>query len=82
MKDYDKKKESSYLKCWDANYLYSWAMAQKLPVNGFKSAEDIFEFDKCFMKKYNEESDERYFLKSMFNILKSYMNFRIIYIFT
>ena len=35
MKDYDKNKESSYLKYWDVNNLYGWAMLQKLPVNNF-----------------------------------------------
>ena len=33
MKDYDKKRESSYLQYWDINNLYGWAMPQKLPVN-------------------------------------------------
>ena len=33
MKDYDKYKESSYLKFWDLNNLYGWAKLQKLPVN-------------------------------------------------
>ena len=35
MKDYDKFKESSYLKYWDVNKLSGWAMLQKLPVNNF-----------------------------------------------
>ena len=34
VKDYDKNKDSSYLKFWDANNLCGWAMSQKLPVNG------------------------------------------------
>ena len=79
MKDYDKNKESSYLKYWDVNNLYSWAMARKLPANGFESAEDNSELDECFIKKYNEESHERYFSKLLFNILKTYMDFTIIY---
>ena len=33
LKDYDKNKESSYLKCWDVNNLYGWTMLQKLPLN-------------------------------------------------
>ena len=33
MKDYDKNKESSYLKYWDINNSYDWAMSQKLLVN-------------------------------------------------
>ena len=35
MKNYDEKKESSYLQYWDVNNLYGWAMSQKLPVNNF-----------------------------------------------
>ena len=36
MKDYDKDKESSYLKYWDVNNLYGWTMSQKPPVNNFE----------------------------------------------
>ena len=31
--DYDKNKESPYLKYWDVNNLYNWPMLQKLLVN-------------------------------------------------
>ena len=46
MKDYDKNKESSYLKYWHVNNLYGWTMSQKLPVN-------IFEWIEDFIKNYN-----------------------------
>ena len=49
MKDYDKTKDSSYLKYWDANDLHGWAMSQKLPVNGFKWVDDFSDFK--FKKK-------------------------------
>ena len=35
MKEYDKNKESSYLKYWDVNNLQGQEMQQKLPVNKF-----------------------------------------------
>ena len=63
MKDYDKNKKSSYRKYWYVNNLYGWAMWQKLPVNGFEWVEDISEFDESFIKSYNEENNEGYFLK-------------------
>ena len=64
MKGYDKNKELSYLKYWDANKLYGWAMSQKLPVNNF-------EWMKNVMKDIS--------LNLMFNIFKNYMNFIMIY---
>ena len=59
-----KNKKSSYLDYWDVNNLYGWAMSQKLPVNNFEWIEETFQFNEDFIKKYNEESDEGYFLKS------------------
>ena len=64
MKDYDKNKESLYLKYWDVNNLYGWTMSQQLLVKYFKWVEDFSEFDESFRKSYNEESGEGYFLKT------------------
>ena len=66
MKDYDENKELSYLKYWDLNNLHGWAMPQKLPVNGFDYVKDIAQLNEGFIKVYNEESDERYFLRLIF----------------
>ena len=63
MKDYDKNKESSYLKYWNANNLYGWALSQKLPVNEFEWREETSQFDKDFIKSYNEQSDKGCFLE-------------------
>ena len=41
-------------------------MSQRLPVNDLKLVEDISEFNKSFIKYYNEESDESYFLEVYF----------------
>ena len=62
MKEYDKNKESLYLKYWDVSYLYSWLMLQRLSVNNFEWIENISEFNEDFIKSYNEQSDEGYFL--------------------
>ena len=63
MEDYDKNKETSYFKHWEVNNLYGWAMLQKLPVNKFEWIEDTSQFNENFIKNYNKESDERYFLE-------------------
>ena len=47
----------------DASNLYGWVMSQKLPVNGFKWVYDVSRFNEEFIKKYNENSDTRYFLE-------------------
>ena len=64
MKDYDKTKESSYLKYWNVNNLHGWAMSQKLPVNKFEWIEEASQFNEDFIKNYNEENDEGYFLET------------------
>ena len=38
-------------------------MLQKLPVNNFEWIEDTFEFNERFIKNYNEEKYEGYFLE-------------------
>ena len=63
LKDDDKNKESPYLHYWDINKLYGWAMSQKHSVNNFGWIKDKFQFNGDFIKNYNEESDEGYFLE-------------------
>ena len=63
MKNYDKEIESSYLTYLDASNLYGWGMSQKLPINGFMWCNDFEELTEESIKKYNEDSDEGYFLE-------------------
>ena len=49
MKDYDKKKKSSYIQYLDANNLYGKAMTEKLTVRGFKWMDDISRMDEDFV---------------------------------
>ena len=63
VKDYDKNKKSSYLNYWDVNNLYGWAISQKLPENNFEWTEETSQFNKDFLKNYNDESDERHFIE-------------------
>ena len=63
MKDYDKNKESPYVQYWDLNNLHGWTMSQKLPVNNFEQIKDTSQINKDFIKSYNKDSDEGYFLQ-------------------
>ena len=38
-------------------------MLQKLPVNNFEWIEETYAFNENFIRNYNEESDEGYFLE-------------------
>ena len=63
MKDYDKNKESWYLNYWNVNNLYGWALSQEVPVNKFEWIKETSQFNEDFIKNYNEESDEEFFLE-------------------
>ena len=53
-------------------------MLQKLPVNKFEWIENTSQFNKDFLKNYNEETDEGYFLEIDVQYPENYMNFIII----
>ena len=40
-----------------------WAISQKLALNGFGWIKEISQFNKGFVRSYNEESDKEYFLE-------------------
>ena len=48
---------------WDVKNLYGWAMSQKLSVNNLEWIEEASQLNEVFIKKYNKESDEGYFLE-------------------
>ena len=53
MIDYGKNKETSYLKYWDINSLYEWAMSQKLPAGNFLWVGNRSKFNEDFIKNNN-----------------------------
>ena len=62
MKDYDRKKKSSYIQYLDANNLHGKAMTEKLPVRGFRWMDDISKIDEDFVKVYNKNDNKGYIL--------------------
>ena len=44
------------------NNLYGWAISQKYPVNRFEGIRDSSYFNNGFIKNYNKETDEGYFI--------------------
>ena len=53
-------------------------MSQKLPVNTFECIAGTYQFNEDFIKSYNEESDEGYFLEVDVYYPENYMNFIMI----
>ena len=62
MKDYDKNAELSFIQYSNVNNLYGWEMSRKLPVNNVEWIKDTSQFNEHFIKSYNAEFDEGYFL--------------------
>ena len=62
MKDYDRKKKSSYIHYLNANNLYGKAITEKLPVREFRWMDDIFKIDENFVKVYNKNGSKGYIL--------------------
>ena len=62
--DYDENKKSSYSNYWNVNNLYRWLMSQQLSANNFEWIKDTSQFNEYFIKNYNNESDEGYFLET------------------
>ena len=63
MKDYDKKKKSSYIQYLDANNLYGRAMTEKLPVRGIRWMDDISRMDEDFVRGYDKNDIKGYILE-------------------
>ena len=59
----------------DANNLYSWAMSQKLPGNGFKWVKNLSKFNEILIRNYDENSDKGFFLKVDIDYPKKLFNF-------
>ena len=59
LKDFDKNKESLYLRHWDLNKWYGWVIWQKIVL--FWVNRRGFWFNENFIKDYKEESDEEHF---------------------
>ena len=90
IKDYNKKKESSYLQYWDVINLYGWTMSKKLPVNNSEWIKDTSQFNEDFIKDFIKDCIKDFikdFIKMrkdilfnlMFNILKNWTDFIMIY---
>ena len=60
LKNYDRNKESLYLKYRDGDNIYGWAIPQQLPINGFKWVKDLSEFYEGSVRSSDEKVDIQY----------------------
>ena len=60
----------SYLQYGDVISLCGWAMLEKLLVKSFDWIKDTSHLNEDFIKNYNEESDEGYFLEVVVQNIK------------
>ena len=81
IKNYNKNIISSYLIYLDANNLYGQAMSQKPPVNGFVWAEELSHFNEDLTAKYDENSNEAYFLEVDVEYPQNCLIFIVIFLF-
>ena len=58
----------------DVNKFCGWTMSQKFPLNGFEWVEELSQFIEDFIKDYDENSDEEYFLKIDVKYAKNLFN--------
>ena len=63
MNNYVGSIELSFLAYLDANNLYGYPICEKLPVNGFKWVEDLSQFNEGFIKIFDENSNNGYFIE-------------------
>ena len=75
MNNYDKSKESSYIRYLDANNLHGAAMSEKLPINEFKWVNDISGINEKFVKIYDKKNSDKGYLKLMLIIQVNCINY-------
>ena len=71
MKGFGKNKESPYIQHQDVNNSYGWEIQQKLPVNIFEQIKNTFQFNKNFIKNYNEEREFVEYPEILHNLRKN-----------
>ena len=49
-------------------------MSERLLINNFKWVEETFQFNEDFIKSYNDDSDEEYFLETDVQCLENLQN--------